>query len=295
MQGDKRISYLFVLPAILVLLVLTTFPIFYTFYLSFFKVIPSSYSPNGYPFVGLQNFITVLTDGNFWISIFHTMYMVFFAVVIELGIGLGLALAFAREFRGKRFVIPIIIIPTLVVPIAAGYTFKLFFTLNYGIISYLTNMLTGQTIPWLTNGFYATWAIIMTDVWEWSPFVFMMLLAGTTGISNEIVEAAQIDGASSTAMFTNVILPLLRPVILVALLVRSIDAFKLFDIIWMLTGGGPGNSTTTLTFYIYNEDFVYFNQGYGAAASLVMLVVIMIATNIFIRAGAWFPGKGSAG
>jgi multiple sugar transport system permease protein len=217
--------------------------------------------------------------------------MVFFAVAIECGIGLGLALLFTREFRGKRWVIPILIIPTLIVPIAAGFTFKIFFTLNYGILSYLTNVLTGQTIPWLMNGSYATWVVIMTDVWEWSPFMFMMLLAGTTGISSEIVEAAQLDGAGSRAMFTNVILPLLRPVILVALLVRSIDASKLFDIIYMLTGGGPGNSTLTLTFYIYNENFAYYNQGYGAAASLVMLVFIMLATNVFIRAGAWFPGK----
>lgn len=294
MQGDKRTSYLFVLPAILVLLVLTTFPIVYTFYLSFFKVIPSSFAQKSFPFAGLQNYITVLSDIDFWQSILHTLYMVFFAVTIECGIGLGLALVFTREFRVKKWVIPILIIPTLIVPIAAGYTFKLFFTLNYGILSYLSNVLTGQTIPWLMNGSYATWAIIITDVWEWSPFMFMMLLAGTTGIPNEIVEAAQLDGAGSRMMFTNVILPMLRPVILVALLVRSIDASKLFDIIYMLTGGGPGNSTLTLTFYIFNQNFVYFNQGYGAAASLVMLIVIMLATNVFIRAGAWFPGKRSA-
>jgi multiple sugar transport system permease protein len=288
--GEKQVAYLLILPSIILLAVFTAFPLFFSLYLSFFNVNPST-TRSGYPFIGLNNYIQAVSDPVFWQSLFNTFYMVFFLVTIELLIGLVLALTFTEEFKFKNRITPILIIPTMVVPIAIGFTFKLFFTLNYGIISYIGNWMTGASIPWLINGTYATWAIIITDVWEWSPFMFMMLLAGMTSLPQAVAEAAQLDGSSTVQTFINITLPLLRPIILVALLIRSIDALKLFDVPLMLTGGGPGTSTQTLTFYIYNEQFIYYNQGYGAATSFLMLVIVMVFTTLFIRTGAWFPGK----
>ena len=277
----KRSLYLFVIPITLYLIFFFLYPVVYEIYISFFDF--SLGSPK--TFVGLQNYVFMAHDEQFLHSLVTTVIFVVSAVSAELVLGLGMALLLNHESRIMGIIRTAILIPTVFTPLVAGLVWKALYHPDLGVISYYLRLLgipigRGLTVERST----ALFSVILVDIWEWSPLVAIIILAGLKNLPKEPYEAAAIDGASSSQMFRYVTLPLLRPVIVVALLIRSLDALKVFDIIWAITGGGPGTATTVANLRIFQVGVQQLRVGYASALSNVLLVISVLAGVFFIRA-----------
>jgi len=203
---------------------------------------------------------------------------------LELVIGLGLALLLNRKIMGKRIITSLLITPVMISPIVTGLIWRMLYHEKYGAINGFLRMIgINAEWAWLADPNLAVLAVILTDVWEWTPLVMMVLLAGLQSISLEPYESARIDGASPLQIFAYITLPLIRLPILAVVLIRVIDTIKLFDIIYVLTMGGPGGRTETISFYAYLVGFRYFRMGYAAALSYLILIITIILSTIFIR------------
>jgi len=280
--NKKTIPFILVIPTMAVLFFTTIFPFVYALVLSFFRW---DYQVMGRPFIGLQNYINVFHDQRYLHSLLTTLVILGGALSLEFLLGFILASTFVEEFKGKNFVLTLLVLPVMILPIVVGYTWKLLWDNQYGPINQILGILAGKKINilWLAKTNTALLSIIITDVWEWTPFMFLVLLAGLTSLPSEVYEAAAIDGASSWDQFKNITLPLMRPIIIVALLFRGLDCFKIFDIVVALTRGAPGTSTETVSLYLYRIGFQYFRMGYAAAANIVLLILVSFAVGIFIK------------
>jgi len=252
----------------------TIFPTFYALILSFFRW---EYILPGRPFVGLSNYIGIFRDTRYWAAIGHTLLIVAGAVSLEFTLGFLLANTLVEEIRGKRYFITALVLPVMVLPIVCGYTWRLLLDAQYGPINQIIGFLMGKPyfhFPWLSFTRTAYLSIIITDVWEWTPFTFLVLLAGLTSLPVDVYEASVIDGTSSWQQFRYLTLPLLKPIIIVVLLFRGLECFKMFDILFALTRGGPGKTTETISLYIYRIGFQYFRMGYTAAGAVILLLIV---------------------
>jgi multiple sugar transport system permease protein len=277
-------SLVMVLPAVLLLLGVVIFPLFYSLRLSV-----TSYNINPTiprEFVGLDNYATVLRDPRFLSSLRTTVIIGGSAIFLEFVLGLALAVTLAGNLlRGKRLIVPLLILPLMVPPVVAGFTWKLLWQPRFGPINQALGGLLGRPVEveWLSHPSTAIPAIVITDVWQWTPFMFLILLAGLTALNPELLEAAQLDGAGPVRRLFSIVLPILRPVILVAVLFRSLDAIRLFDIIFTLTEGGPGYSTETVSYMLYLRGFKFFDLSFASAASYLLLIIVTIVTTILLR------------
>jgi multiple sugar transport system permease protein len=272
-----------VLPAVLLILSVVVFPLLYSLRLS---VTHYDINPNiPRTFVGLANYKVVFTDARFLSSLRTTAVIAASAILLEFVFGLALAVVLSGPLRGKRFVVPLLILPLMVPSVVAGFSWKMLWQPRFGPINQALGWLTGERveIEWLSHPKTAIPAIVLTDVWQWTPFMFLILLAGLTAVNPELIEAAAIDGAGSLRRLFSIVLPVIRPVILVALLFRSLDAIRLFDIIFTLTEGGPGYSTETVAYMLYLRGFKFFDLSFAAAASYVLLVIVTIVTTFLLR------------
>lgn len=236
-------------------------------------------------FVGLQNYVNVLTDTRVFLpSIGRTLFFVGVAVGVEFSLGLGMALLLNRQFRGKGIVVPILFLPMVVSPIAVGLIFRLIYNVEYGMLNLaLLNLrIVDKPIAWVASSQWALWSIILTDIWEWTPYMFLILLAALQTVPEELVEAAEVDGGSRWMIFRHVMLPIAAPIMTIAILIRAMDAFKLLDILYMLTKGGPGISTTTMSWFGFNTGFTRFDLGTAAAASILLMYVVLIPSQILV-------------
>lgn len=252
----------------------TIFPTFYALILSFFRW---EYILPGRPFVGLSNYIGIFRDTRYWAAIGHTLLIVAGAVSLEFALGFLLANTLVEEIKGKRYFITFLILPVMVLPVVSGYTWRLLLDAQYGPINPIIGFLIGKPyfqFPWLSFTRTAYLGIIITDVWEWTPFAFLVLLAGLTSLPTDVYEASTIDGASPWQQFRYITLPLLKSIIIVVLLFRGLECFKLFDIIFGLTRGGPGKTTETISLYIYKIGFQYFRMGYTAAGAIILMLLV---------------------
>lgn len=275
---------LFVLPAILLLVAITVFPLIYTIRLTVLQLELTVSSQE--TFVGAQNFIQVFNDARFWNAMKNTMFLVVGGVGLQLVLGIGLALVLNNTGRVRPVLVSLMLIPIMIAPVIAGFQFRMILNDQYGPINYLIELVTDgrfRGFPWLADPAVALWAILMTDVWQWTPFMVLIVLAGLQSISVDLLEAAEVDGASGWQQFWSITLPLLLPVIIIGILVRFMDTFKLFDIVYQLTAGGPGSSTETIAYYTYLQGFKFFSMGYTAAMAFVQLIVITIVAQVFLR------------
>lgn len=276
---------LFVLPAILLLLAITIFPLIYTLRLTFVQLELTVSTQE--QFVGLQNFVRVLVgDPRFWNAMKNTMLLVVFGVGVQLALGIGLALVLNQMGRSRTALVSLFLIPVMVAPVVAGFQFRMILNDQYGPLNYLLELVTGgrfRGFAWLADPQVALFAIMITDVWQWTPFMILIVLAGLQAISPELMEAAEVDGASAWQQFWSITIPLLLPIIVIGILVRFMDTFKLFDIVYQLTGGGPGSSTETIAYYTYLQGFKFFSMGYTAAMAFVQLIIITIVSQVFLR------------
>jgi multiple sugar transport system permease protein len=227
--------------------------------------------------VGLSQYVNVLTDSAFLqIVLPNTFFFMFASVTLSLAAGLALALALNRPFRGQHLVQTLLLLPLMVAPVIAAIMVRWMFNDQFGIVNVVMEALGMQGQPWLTQRWSAFAIIVLTDVWLWTPWFALLLLAGLQSLPKAPFEAAAIDGASSWRVFRHLTVPMLAPVIIVCIVIRSIDAFRTFDIVWALTGGGPSRQTQLFSLYAYEQAFVFLDFGKGSAAAITGGLIITV-------------------
>jgi multiple sugar transport system permease protein len=276
---ERALPYLLVGPALLVLLALSIYPLLYAVRVSFQTGVGQSAQWT------LRNFARLASDGFFLSALSHTFVYAVAALALEFLLGLGLALLLNREMRGRSLWRATLLVPLMLPPVVVGVVWRLMLNPNFGAINGTLKGLglNTEALTWTASPGLALASVIAVDVWQWTPFVFLVLLAGLQAIPQEPYEAARIDGSSSWQTFRHITLPLLKPAILIALLLRTIDLLRVFDQIFILTEGGPGFATETISLYIYRAAFRFGNFGYAAAMSFVLLGLTNIISLFYIR------------
>jgi multiple sugar transport system permease protein len=261
----------FLAPAAIVLAGVTLYPILYVLWLSLQRhsliAGPSSFS-------GIENFARLFSDARFWNALGNTVYFAALSVVAELALGLAIALLLARPLAGQGTVRAIVLLPWAIPTVVAARMWEWMYNGDFGVLNYLL----GTDVNWLGSPVWAIHAAIAMDVWKSTPFVALLLLAGRLVIEPQLYQAARLDGAGSWALFRHITLPLLRPLILIVLIFRTIDAFRVFDAVYVLTGGGPANTTETLSIYAYKVLFQGLEFGYGSALAVAVFVCVAVIT-----------------
>ncbi len=270
---------LFVVPAVVWVFLFTIFPLLYSLRVSLSKV---SYGKI-LGFTGLANYVRMFGDYRFWSTFRFTLIFALISVTTTTFLGLGFALVFNRKIRGIKFFRSLLTMPLFTAPVALGYLGVMMFYEENGPINVFLKFIGMGKVPWLSHPWWATLAICIVDIWQWTPFAFIILLAGLQSISDEIYEAAVIDTSSGWAVFRHITLPLISPILGTVMMLRIVDAFKAFDIPFSLTSGGPGTATRTLTFYIYTQGLRNFDLGYASAMAYFLLAMTMIIGILFFR------------
>ena len=278
--GSRKNGWGFVAPAVLLLLLLNIFPLIFSVVLSFSNV--STDTGLTLTSATLDNWRTLLSDSSFWDSLRFTVFFVVVAVVIEYFIGFGLALLLWRQIPGGAFFRVLFSIPMMLAPVAIGFMFRMLYDQSYGPVDTVLGGLGLPNIPWLSQGHEAVAAVLIMDVWEWTPLLFLLLLAGLQALPEDALEAAQLDGASGLRIVTSIIFPILAPISVMAVFLRMVDAFTIFGQIFLLTGGGPGSSTTSTTLFAFFQGFQNFNVSYGATISLALLILVTVIALVYL-------------
>ena len=274
----SRVKYLFVLPGIIWVLSFTIFPLLYSLRLSFMQAKMGTPSR----FIGLDNYLRAFRDYRVLNSASVTLFLVVCSVTSTVLLGLGLALLFHRAMRGQKIFRALFTMPMFTAPIALGYLGLTIFHEQVGAINTLLAALGVQHLPsWFSAVWPARIAIVLVDMWQWTPFCFLVLLAGLQSLPDEIYEAAVLDTASAWDTFRFVTLPLLSPVLFTVTILRLVEAFKVLDIPFSMTSGGPGAATQTYSFYVYLVGLRNFNQGYASALAYLLLIVMMVIATFF--------------
>lgn len=277
----KRLSPSFfsVGPAVAYLVAFVIFPLAFSAVVSFYYID----LPTGrWNFVGSQNYLELLDDSTFITSLGRTVMFVVSMVSVEIGLGLVLALILNSEMRGKRFFRIVFLFPISIGALTVGFIWRLIYHQS-GPANYLLTLVGFGRVPWLGDVAIAPISIVLTDAWQWTPFMMLVLLAGLQSIPQDIYEVAVVDGASRWSILRYITLPMLSGIVAVAAIIRSIDAFKIFDIIYILTSGGPGTSTYVVSLYDYYQGFKSLNIGYAASMSWVLNFVLVIFFVVFVR------------
>ena len=276
-----NVKWAFLLPALVYLILMAIFPLIWTLVLSLTK-----WHANIMPkpkWVGLNNYKYFLfQDPRFWNDLKFTTIYVAISVTSELTLGLFFANLLSHKFRGRNFFRVIYLIPMASPPIAVAFLWRMMLHPDIGVINSILKFIGLHGVKWTTSATIAPFTIIMVDVWEWTPFMLLSLLAAFQSLPLELYQAAAVDGANSWQMFKSITLPLVAPVILTITLIRAIDAFKLFELVFGITGGGPGSATESLSLYIYLIGMKWFKLGRGAASSWIFLIILLILAMVLI-------------
>ena len=274
-EKRRRLAgYSLIAPAVLILIITFAVPLLYSFIISISD--SNAIVANKFELVGLKNYISVLQNSKFQSALFHTCFFVITTIVLEFIIGFIVALLLYRETAGSKFFKLIFAVPLMVAPVVSGLQWRWLFADQYGIINHLLSKIGIEAPLWFTSAQTSWVTIIVANLWLAAPFVILVLLAGLGGLSEEMNEAAEIDGATKWQVFRSIILPQLKPTILIILVIRLTDAFRIYDLIYILTGGGPGGKTEVLSTYIYKRIFTDWDFGRGSAASFIVMVIICL-------------------
>jgi len=279
---DRGASNAFLMPAVLLILALSIFPLVFSLVLAFMSW-DLSRLEGGVRFIGLKNFATLVSDPRFWNTARVTVFFVVGSVGLQYLLGLGLALLLNQEIYFRRFFRVAFLVPMMLTPAAVGYVGRMLFNESMGPINDIIQHLGGPLIPWLSNSRLALPSLILLDTWEWVPFMTIVLLAGLQSLPPEVFECARVDGANEWKIFSNITLPMLAPVSITVILIRALEAFKLFDIVMVMTGGGPGTATETVTMYAYTVGMKNGNLGYASAIAYSLLIMVIIFSTIFLN------------
>ncbi len=273
--SPEAFKYVLIAPAVVILLMMGLFPLLYAVVVSFQRL---SLSDQITDFQGLLNYTRLARDMRFWNAVLHTAVIAAVALPIQLVLGLLLANHFLADRPLKRLFVALLIMPAVISPMVAGSMWRLMFDDRYGPINQIIGWILGDhiSILWTIKTALAYPAIIICDVWQWTPFMFIILLAALANVDRDQLDAAAIDGASRWQAFRNVALPAISPVMMIALLIRGLDLIRVFDIIWQLTRGGPGSTTETISIYAYIRGFQEFDTSYVGAIVVVMIIGLSI-------------------
>ena len=282
-QQDIRTAWLLILPSLILILGITLQPILTTFILSFFETSQGQILPTR--FVGVSHYFSFIQDPIFWATIKRTLYFTFVSVGLEVLLGLGIAQLINSHPPGWKFLRTSLIIPWAVPTIVNGFMWRWIYNADYGALNGLLLQLgvIKRYVPWLIDPQRAMNLVILADIWHTIPFVALILQAALATIPEELEEAAAVDGATAWQRFVRIRLPLLRPAILVALVIRSVEAFRVFDIIYVITNGGPAFGTVTISFLTYLETFSYGHIGNGSALSFLISLFTLGLAYVYIR------------
>jgi ABC-type sugar transport system permease subunit len=282
-QKDAGTAWLLLAPSLIVILGVTLWPVISTFILSFYNAPTGIHQPR--TFIGLDNYLGMLSDQTFWETIWRTLYFTFVSVGLELALGLGIAQLIHSRPWGWQFLRLSLIIPWAVPTIVNGAMWRWIYSADFGALNGLLMQLglIKHYVPWLTLTNMAMNLVIVADVWHTMPFVALVLQAALATLPEDLEEAAAVDGANAWQRFWKIRVPLLRPAILVALIVRTVDAFRVFDIVYIITAGGPAYKTLTITYLTYLYSFSFGKQGTGAALSFLISAITIIMALVYIR------------
>jgi multiple sugar transport system permease protein len=272
---QKLFARLLITPAMLVLLLVAVFPLIYMILVSFQGI---TMMDNSSDFAGLVNYRAIFKDQRLWEAVMHTLIFLAIALPLELFIGLAMAQLFLNKLPGRQIMIGLLVLPVVVSPVVAGAIWSLMFDNRFGPINQVLGWMFGQemTILWTIKPELVYPAILIAEVWQWTPFMFLLLLAALANVDKSQLEAASIDGAGYWRIFFLIVLPSIWPVMAIALLIRMLDLFRLFDVVWALTQGGPGTMTETISIFTYNQGFRQFETSYTAAVALLIVVMLSV-------------------
>ncbi len=283
-EDEKHFKIVSILPALLLMSVIIAYPLFSLLYLSFTNTNAFNIISGDISFIGLKNFILLFKDKIFLKSIFNTMYFVVVSVFLEFFFGTVIAaLVYPIGRKLKNLIITLVLIPTMIADVAVGLVWETLLNVSTGVINYFIKLLGFNSISFLSNKSLAMITIILIAVWQWTPFLFIFVLAGMESLKTTYFEVAKLEGASLLQTWIHIILPLIKPVILVALFFRITSAIRVFDKVYVLTGGGPGSATETISTYIRRVGFVDVNFGIASAGGVVMLLIAFIIGIISLR------------
>lgn len=281
---DRTFQFWAILPTVLVLVFLTLQPALRLLEMSFSNVTFAA-GREQWEFVGLAHARTMLEDPVVWTALRNTFLYVVVVVVIETVLGLILAFMVSRAGKAGVLYRAVYVIPLLIPPVAIGTIWRLMYDYNYGIINQIFTGLGLEGPLWLADPGLAMVSVVIVDIWHWTSFLFLILLAGVQSLPEDVIEAARVDGATELQIYRRILIPLMAPTILVALMLRTILAFKVFDQIFLLTGGGPGTATEMISLYIFDVFFTQFRLGYGAFLALVtaLLITVMVVVYAWVN------------
>ncbi|MDD3823381.1 MAG: sugar ABC transporter permease [Sphaerochaetaceae bacterium] len=271
---ERNLKYLFPLPALLFVLLLMVFPVLYTLFVSFTEWTLTSGRPM--KFVALDSYLKIMREPRFLDAVGRTFSFTVGAVVAEAVLGTTIALVLNREFKGKNALKFILLLPLVATPVAVGIVFNLFYDPTIGFLNYVLSVLGLPQSGWVTASSTVLPSLMLVDIWQWTPMIALIVLAGLAGLSNEPYESAKVDGASGAQTFFHVTLPMIMPTILTAIILRAVDALKTYDIIYAMTGGGPGYSSETLNILAYKYSFEYFNLGQASSILVFLFFLVLL-------------------
>lgn len=276
------LQYVLIAPTFLIVFGLLIYPLGYAIGLSFSNKILTGSVP--FKWVGLENYIDLLApNSEMWGSVWVTLRFALVGVFCEFVIGLGLALVLNREFLGRTWLRVGLLIPLMVPPLASGLVWRIMYDDEFGVIPHIIRIFGGDPPIFLGDPSYALYAVVATEVWRASPFMVLVLLAALQAQPQETLEAAEVDGANAWQVFHLITLPFIMPVIIVALLFRTVDALRTFDLIFLLTAGGPGTTTEVISMFIYRWGFRHFKLGFTSAASVLLLLATLLICIFYLR------------
>jgi len=280
-NAGRWFGWWMIAPSLAMLAANSIFPLVYALSVAF-----QSYQiliPVPHRFIGLRNFEKIFSDGLFWSSLGVTAWFITGVLLLQFPIGFGIAVLLQRLRRHQDLLVTLLLIPTIISTSVAGFQWVQLFNYQFGPINYLLGLLHLPQPTWTADPSLALPCLIFVDFWQWTPFMTLLLFAGLRSLPGSVIDAARIDGSTGWQLVWRVYLPLLRPVIGVAVILRVLMTFKLFDVIYVLTAGGPGTITENLAFFTYVQGFRYFDMGYAAALSILQLIVVTILAKLLIR------------
>ncbi len=294
---DRLIKRVFLTPAVTILLLMSIFPLLWSLGISFTNIEQGSRQIVTQNFLGLgfdvtlRNYERLLTDQRLFDVARNTLFYVIAGVTVQYTVGFGIALLLNQDFPGRTVFRVIFLLPMMMTPVATAYAGRMMFDSTFSPLAQLIRTigsLFGEprlTASWLTQASWAPWTIVLIDSWQWIPFMTLLLLAGLQAIPEEIYEAARVDGATPWSIFWHITFPIMLPISITAILIRSLEIFKIIDIIRITTGGGPGTATESLVMYVFNQALTFGNYSYAAAISYVLLVMVVVFSTVFLAIG----------
>lgn len=279
MRNDP-IKYFFIWPALFVVLAISIFPLIYSLTTSFmsFRLVP----PIPPRFIGFENYGSLLANPRFWHVTLTTSIIAFISVAIQYVIGFGVALALHAKVPGEKLFRVGFLMPMLIAPVAVALIARQIFNPTQGPLNQFMTFVGFPNLPFLTQTYWSIGALITVEVWQWTPFIILMLLAGLATLPDDVYEAASLENASSWRQFWDITFPMMLPISAAVVFIRLIESYKIIDTVFVLTGGGPGVSTETLTLFAYQEGFKKFNLGYTSALSFLFLIVITVIGVVYL-------------